>query len=118
MSARAVSASTGPANPPKARKPASIADTRFEKKRELRKARCDQCNELKGGNEAGAFCHRQNMPPAGERKAAWECGDWDASWYCTECYMQYYNCSYGAVCDMLGFTERDAKKACYAKGKA
>jgi len=64
MSTRAVSASTGPANPPKARKPASIADTRFEKKRELRKTRCDQCNELKGGNEAGAFCHRQNMPLA------------------------------------------------------
>ena len=89
MSARAVSASTGLANPPKARKPASIADTRFEKKRELRQTRCDECNELKSGNEAGAFCHRQNMPPAGERKAAWECGDWDASWYCTECYMRY-----------------------------
>ena len=118
MSARAVSASTGPANPPKARKPASIADTRFEKKRELRQTRCDQCNELKGGNEAGAFCHRQNMPPAGERKAAWECGDWDATWYCTECYMLYYNCSYGAVCDMLGFTGRAGKKARYAKGKA
>ena len=118
MSARAVSASTGPANPPKARKPASIADTRFEKKRELRQTRCDQCNELKGGNEAGAFCHRQNMPPAGERKAAWECGDWDATWYCTECYMLYYNCSYGAVCDMLGFTGRAGKKARYAKGEA
>ena len=33
------SASTGPAMPPKLRTPASIADTRFEKKRELRKAR-------------------------------------------------------------------------------
>ena len=117
MSARAVSASTGPANPPKAKKPASIADTRFEKKRELRQTRCDQCKKLKGGNEAGAFCHRQNMPPAGERKAAWECGDWDASWYCTECYIKYYNCSYEAVCDMLGFSGRAGKKARYAKGK-
>ena len=109
MSARAVSASTGPANPPKAKKPASIADTRFKKKRELRQTRCDHCNELKGGNEAGAFCHRQNMPRAGERKAAWKCGDWDASWYCTECYMRY-KCDYGSVCDKLKFTERVAKE--------
>ena len=118
MSARAVSASTGPANPPKARKPASIADGRFEKKREQRQTRCDQCNHLKVGNEAGAFYHRENMPPAGERQAAWQRGDWDASWYCTECYMLFYDCSYGAVCDMLGFTGRAGKKARYAKGKA
>ena len=108
MSARTSSASTGPANPPKPRKPASIADTRLEQKKELRKARCGQRGELKGGNEAGAFCHRQNMPPAGERKAAWECGNWDANWYCTECYKLYYNCSHEAVCDMLGFIARAA----------
>ena len=42
----------------------------------------------------------------------------DASWYCTECYMLYYNCSYEAVCDMLGFSGRAGKKARYAKGKA
>ena len=118
MTARAVSASTGPANPPKARKPASIADTRFEKKREQRQTCCDQCNDLKVGNEAGAFYHRENMPPAGERQAAWERGDWDASWYCTECYMLFYDCSYGAVCDILGFSGRAGKKARYAKGKA
>ena len=111
VSARAASASTGPANPPKPRKPASIADTRFLQKRELRRARCGQCGELKGGNEAGAFWHRHNMPPWVEREAAWECGDWDATWYCTECYMVYCNCSYGAVCDMLGFSARSAKKA-------
>ena len=35
------------------------------------------------------------MPPAGERKAAWEC----------DCYKLYY-CSYDAVFDMLGFTRR------------
>ena len=73
---------------------------------------------MKGGNKAGAFWHRQNMPPAGERKAAWARGDWDATWYCTECYMLYYNCSYEAVCDMLGFSGRAGKKARYAKGKA
>ena len=42
------------------------------------------------------------MPLAGERKAAWEC----------DCYKLYYNCSYDAVFDMLGFTERAAKIAC------
>ena len=110
MSARAASASTGPANPPKPRKPASIADTRFDKKRKLRQVLCGQCGELKSGDEAGAYFHRQNMPPAGERKAAWERGDWDATWYCIECYMLFYNCSYGAVCDRLGFTDRSVKK--------
>lgn len=118
MRARAVSASTGPANPPKARKPASITDSRFEKQRELRQTLCDQCNEPKSGNQAGAFCHRENMPRAGDRKEAWECGDWDASWYCTACYMQYYRCSYEEVLEKLGFTERAGKKARYARGKA
>ena len=114
MRARAAGASTRPANPSKPRKPASIKDARFEKKRELRTTRCDQCGELRGGNDAGAFSHRQNMPPAGERKVAWERGDWDATWYCTECYMVYYNCSHRTVCDMLGFTERAMKKARHA----
>ena len=107
------SASTDSALPPKLRTPASIADTRFEKKREMRKARCSQCGELKGGNASGAFCHRKTMPLAAERKAAWECGDWGATWYCTECYMRYYNFSYEAVIDMLGFTEGAAKTARY-----
>ena len=41
----------------------------------------------------------------GDRKAAWEYGDWDASWYCIECYMRYYKLDdYAAVGDMLGFT--------------
>ena len=116
--ARAASASTGTANPLQARNPASIADTRFEKQREQRQIRCDHCEQLKGGNAAGAFCHRKNMPPAGERQAAWERGDWDATWYCTECYMLYYDRSYEDVCNILGFAGRDAKKARYAKGKA
>ena len=103
---------------PKARKPASIADTRFEQKREQRQTCCDQCNHLKVGNQAGAFYHRDDMPPAGERKAAWERGDWDASWYCIDCYRRHYKSSYAAVREMLGFTERAEKKARYAKGKA
>ena len=119
MSARAVSASTGPANPPKARKPASIADGRFEKRREQRQIRCDHCNHLKIGNEAGAFYHRENMPTSGERQSAWERGDWNASWYCIECYMRYYGLDdYAKVREKLGFIERAGKKARYAKGKA
>ena len=117
MSARAVSASTGPAHPPNARKPAIIEDTRFEKERELRKIRCDRCYKLKVGNEAGAFWDRADMPAAGSRKAAWERGAWDASWYCTDCYMRYYNCSQQEVYRRLGFTERDRKKARFAQGK-
>ena len=115
--ARAVSAPTGPANPPIARKPASIADTRFEKQRELRQIRCDHCEQLKGGNAAGAFCHRKNMPRAGERQAAWERGDWDATWYCIECYMLLYDRSYKDVCNILGFATRHAKKARFVEGK-
>ena len=118
LPARAASASTGPANPTQARNPASIADTRFEKQREQRQIRCDDCKQLKGGNAAGAFYHRKNAPCADDREEAWKRGEWDATWYCTECYMLYYNCSYGAVCDMLGFTGRAGKKARYAKGKA
>ena len=53
------------------------------------------------------------MALVAEREAACERGDWDATWYCTECYMRYYNFSYEAVIDMLGFTERAAKKARY-----
>ena len=71
----AVSASTGPANPPTPRRPASIMDTRFEKRRERRTIRCDRCWEWKRGNNAGAFCDRHQMPRAGERKAAWDRGD-------------------------------------------
>ena len=114
---RAVSASTGPANPSKARKPASIADTRFQKQRELRQIRCDHCEQLKGGNAAGAFFHRKNAPCAEEREAAWERGDWDATWYCTECYMLCYDRSYEDVCNILGFARRETKKARYAEGK-
>jgi hypothetical protein len=96
------------------RTPATITDTRFLRERVLRETRCEQCGKPFSGNEAGAYCHRENMPPAGERKAAWERGDWDATWYCIGCYMEYYDCSPKAIFDMLGFTGRAAKKARYA----
>jgi len=109
---RAASVSTGFVNPPKPRNPAIIDDSRFDKSRGQREHRCDKCEKLKVGNRAGAFRHIKNAPRAGDRKAAWERGDWDATWYCTDCYKLYYNCSYDAVFDMLGFTERAAKIAC------
>ena len=117
-SARAYSFSTGPANPPKASKPAIIEDSRFGKDRELRRIICDWCYELKVGNEAGAFWDREAMPVAGARQAAWERGAWDASWYCIDCYVLYYNCSYEAVYHKLGFSKRAQKKARFAKGRA
>ena len=57
------------------------------------------------------------MPPTETREAAWERGDWDATWYCTECYMLYYKLhDYAAVGAMLGFSKRADKKARSAKG--
>jgi hypothetical protein len=94
------------ANAPRPRKPATIEDTRFEKRRGLRETRCGECGDLFRGNEAGAFCHRENMPPVEERAAAWKRGDWDATWYCIGCYMRYYDCSYKTIAEWLGFTER------------
>ena len=38
---------------------------------------------------------------------ALERGDWDATWYCIDCYMRYYICSIA----------RAAKKALYAHGE-
>ena len=58
------------------------------------------------------------MPPTEEREAAWERGDWDATWYCTECYMRYDKLEdYAAVGGTLGFTQRARKKSRSAKGK-
>ena len=48
---------------------------------------------------------------------ALERGDWDATWYCIDCYMRYYICSYRAVCHRLGSIARAAKKALYAHGE-
>jgi hypothetical protein len=114
MRAHAASASTDPANAPRPRKPTTIEDTRFLRERGLRETRCGECGDLFRGNEAGAYWHRKKMPRAGEREAAWERGDWDATWYCIECYMEYYDCPHKAILDWLGFTGRAAKKARYA----
>ena len=110
---RAASVSTGPANPPNPRIPARIVDSRFVKSRVERQYRCDNCNKKKGGNRAGAFLYIKDAPPPVDREQAWERGDWDATWHCTACYMLHYKCSYREVSLILGFTERDAKKARY-----
>ena len=113
MSTRAVNAFRAAANPHNGRNPPTITDTRFAKERQFRQTRCCGCREVKCGNEAGAFVDR--CLPAGERKQAWENGLWDATWYCIDCYMQYYKLSREEVCDLLGFTER-ARKKCRGKG--
>ena len=95
------------------RRPGFIYDTRFDKTRATRQTVCDGCKELRCGNAAGAFYYRVGMPVAGERKAAWERGDWDATWYCVHCYMKLYGCSHWTVCEWLGFHERASKKAWY-----
>ena len=47
---------------------------------------------------------------------ALERGDWNATWYCIDCYMRYYICSYRAVCHRLGSIARAARKALAAHG--
>ena len=71
----------------------------------------DRKQELKRGDTASAFWHRENMPALLDRDAAWERGDWDATWYCIKCYMRYYDCSYEEVLEILSFVERAEKKA-------
>ena len=113
MAARAVSSFTCPARSPKPRSPSIITDNRFEKSRALRRTCGDDCGEFKVGNEAGAFYYRENMPLAGERKAAWERGEWNATWYCVDCYKKYYGWSHLEACERLGFRDRAVRKAWY-----
>ena len=113
MRARAARASIRISRPPNPSKPATIEDARFEHAIGLGPVRCDHCKALKRGNAAGAFWCRKNMPRTSGREAAWRCGAWDATWFCTECYMMYYQCDYAMVCDKLKFTERAAKKRAF-----
>ena len=66
-----------------------------------------RCGHLKGGNEAGALCRGRNLPPVGERQAAWERGDWDAT-----CYCHIASCGImTASAVVTGSCDRAAKKA-------
>ena len=53
------------------------------------------------------------MPPAADREAAWLRGDWDATWSCVDCFMEYYNCSRADVHEILVFAERSDRKSYY-----
>jgi hypothetical protein len=78
----AAPAATGQAAP---RRPSKIIDSRFDKRRCDRAICCDGCRYWYRGNAVGAFCHTRGMPTTLFRRAAWERGEWDATWYCIEC---------------------------------
>ena len=75
------------------RRPKRIIDSRFEKGRCVRVVCCDECGNWYQGNAVGTFCDTVDMPAPELRRAAWERGDWDASWWCIECYADYLQCS-------------------------
>ena len=91
-------------------RPIEIVDSRFEKGRSDRAIRCDGCRVWHRGNVVGTFWWRRGMPSAGLRRAAWERGDWDASWYCIPCCAKYWDCSDCEVRAFLGFSARQAQK--------
>ena len=114
MSTRAASASAGPAHPRKPRKPATITDQRFETRRAQRVVVCDDCGGVKRGNDAGSFWQWRNMLPTGERRVAWERGDFDARWYCIECYRRFWGLrNHEDVYHWLNWSSRARKKACF-----
>ena len=63
-------------------------DSRFDKRRALRAVCCDGCENWYQGNAVGAFWHTSDMPAPLFRREAWELGEWDASWYCIDCYAE------------------------------
>ena len=86
------------------RRPMEISDSRFERNRAARVICCDECRYWYRDNGVGTFWHTRGMPNAEFRKAAWERGDWDASWYCIECCAKYWECSKKEVMESLGFS--------------
>ena len=56
---------------------------------------------------------KRKFIPTAYSSFALERGDWDATWYCTGCYMEYYNMTHAEVRGMLGFQDRSTKKARY-----
>jgi hypothetical protein len=106
---------TGPTAP---RRPRQIIDSRFQKSRTARAVRCDRCDVWHRGNAVGTFWHTRDMPSPENRKAVWEKGGWDASWYCIECVAEYWGCSDEAVMEHLGFRQRQDKKNQYTAARA
>jgi len=99
--------------------PNQISDTRFDKERRHRGIRCDGCRELKQGNAVGTFAalSRRWLAPACRREA-WERGEWNASWYCVECYADYWECELEEVKDYLGFSRRRIEKEEFMAARA
>ena len=116
--------SAGQADSGKRKIPPTVTDLRFLKERGHRQYRCDneECpdryKKMKKGHDAGAFYHRKNLPKAGNRKSAWESGEWDATWYCTQCYMSWWDCTKEQVMVKLKFAPRAEKKAKYVQRNA
>ena len=106
------------AGPTAPRRPREIIDSRFEKGRAARAVRCDSCVEWHRGNSVGTFWHTEGMLRPHLRKAAWEQGGWDASWYCIHCVAEHWNCSDQDVMEHLGFSQRQAKKDQYTAARA
>ena len=65
------------------------------------------------GNGVGAFWHASYAPAAEFRREAWERGEWDASWYCIDCYAEHWACSEAQAREYFGFTARQARKNQY-----
>ena len=88
--------------------PPVVNDGRFGRDKAARTIQCDICKGFFKGNGAGAFACSPVGKQTGEkiatmdRQKAWECGRWDALWFCDACCP---------LPDNLG--ERMAKKAAY-----
>ena len=95
------------------RHPADVTDERFMVDRKRRWVRCDDCGFEKRGDAAGRFLCREGMPDAGRRWLAWWLGNWNATWYCVECYARVRCTTPHAIRRDFGFTERAERKRSY-----
>ena len=95
------------------RHPADVTDERFMVDRKRRWVRCDDCGFEKRGDAAGRFLCREGMPDAGRRWLAWWLGNWNATWYCVECYARVRCTTPDAIRRDFGFTERAERKRSY-----
>ena len=88
-------------------------DTRFGKEKALRQICCDGCGDWFHGDNVGAFLVSPTVLVI-RRKAAWQAGYWDATWYCLACHRRPRETD-DDVMARKGFTDRMQKKARYAK---
>ena len=82
------------------RRPAVITDDRLRKKKKNRKIICDRCKKTLV-YQGQTICHLGNFihaPPKtaislSDRVKAWERGEWNATYYCTECLAVFHKCT-------------------------